>query len=212
MISSAEATSSPVVASLFDHLLGAIHDGTLQPGARISDAELAREYNVSRTPAREAIQRLRDIGVIEASANRYTRVAVVTPLQTTQAMAVWVGLYGVLAREVAHDVPDEVIETMNADHHRFVELLASGDYPGIASANFDFYGRLRPLSRNEVLQRSITGVVHMIRLGSLHLPESLDMPQLAGNQHQLLEALRASDVERAVASIESLRSIRIPQE
>lgn len=208
----AEVTSSPVVAMVHDHLLVAINDGTLQPGDRLSDAELAERFGVSRTPVREAIQRLRDIGVIEASANRFTRVAMVSPQQTVNAMAVWVALYRTLVEEVVPELPDETIEVMEADHRRFTALLAGTDFTAIAQANFDFYSRLRDHSRNAVLTRAITGVVYMVRLGSLHLPEAIDVSQLARRQEQLLVALRAHDVPAAIDAIDGLRGIRIPQD
>lgn len=207
----AEVTSSPVVATVHDHLLGAIYDGTLQPGDRLSDGELAERFGVSRTPVREAIQRLRDLGVIEASANRFTRVAQVTPQQTINAMAVWIALYRVLVEEVIATLPDETIDAMDHDHREFDSLLETGDFAAIARANFDFYARLRDHSRNEVLVRSVTGVVYMIRLGSLHLPEAIDLPQLSRRQSELLDALRTRDVDAAIVAIETLRGIRIPE-
>src|SRR5690554_8137839 len=101
----ADGSFSPVVASIFTILLSGIHEGRLRPGERISDGELAEQFRVSRTPVREAIQRLRDLGLIEASASRYTRVASVTPRQTSNAMAVWVALYGALIDEVVERTP-----------------------------------------------------------------------------------------------------------
>src|SRR4051794_31635876 len=54
----------------------AIRDGRLTPGQRLRDIELATALGVSRTPVREALQRLARIGLVEVSANRYTRVSV----------------------------------------------------------------------------------------------------------------------------------------
>jgi DNA-binding GntR family transcriptional regulator len=208
----AEVTTSPVVATVYEHLLSAITEGSLQPGDRISDAELAQEFGVSRTPVREAIQRLRDIGVIEASANRFTRVAVVTPAQTHKAMTVWVTLYRALVEEIVPVASDEAIEQMERDHRECVAAMQTADFNAVARANFDFYARMQPFSSNDVLTRSITGVVHMVRLGSLHLPASIDMGQLAGCQRSLLDALHARDAAAAVAAIDELRDIRIPQD
>lgn len=212
MSTAAEVTFSPVVATVFNHVLGQIHDGTLQPGDRVSDADLAEGFGVSRTPVREALQKLRDIGVIEASANRFTRVAVVSPLQTLQALLVWSGLYGVLVEEVVADLTDDIIELMEQDHREYVSVLSQRDYAALANANFAFYSHLRGLSNNPSLVRAIGGVVHMIRLGSLHLPEAIDLEQLAEWQQKLLDAAHARDPLEARAAIDGLRSIRIPQE
>lgn len=65
-------------------LLGeAIVDGRLQPGDRLRDVELATLMGISRTPVREALQKLERIGLVEVAANRYTRVAALTERSRT---------------------------------------------------------------------------------------------------------------------------------
>ena len=57
-------------------LLGeAILDGRLPAGERLRDQELAERLGVSRTPVREALQRLERTGLVEVAPNRYTRVS-----------------------------------------------------------------------------------------------------------------------------------------
>ncbi|PZU44899.1 MAG: GntR family transcriptional regulator [Microbacterium sp.] len=52
----------------------AILDGTLPAGQRVRDTELAARLGVSRTPVREALQRLERYGLIEVVVGKYTRV------------------------------------------------------------------------------------------------------------------------------------------
>lgn len=203
---------SPVVASIFDTLLESIHQGRMLPGDRISDARLAEQFRVSRTPVREAIQRLRTLGVVEAAAGRYTRVAEIPPQRTAQAMVVWTALYTALVDEVVGRVPIEVQAAMARDHEEFVRRLPLLDYRAIATTNFLFFGRLMGLSRNPILTDGITRVVHLIRLGSLDLPHSIDIAALAGAQTQLLQAATAGDPRLGREAIESIRAIEIPQE
>lgn len=212
MTDDAEVTTSPVVATVYNHLLSAITDGVLQPGDRISDAELAQQFGVSRTPVREAIQRLRDIGVIEASANRFTRVAVVTPEQTAKAMTVWVALFCALVNEVIPSVTDETADRMAQHQEDFVSHLAAENYAGMATSNFAFFNQLVSYTQNEVLERALTSVVHMVRLGSLYLPDAIDVFQLSRWQNALLEAVRSRDTDAAIAAVEGLKGIRIPHE
>ncbi|CAN5427659.1 hypothetical protein BH10ACT7_BH10ACT7_07550 [soil metagenome] len=201
---------SAVVTTVYERLLEAVHHGDLLPGQRISDAELAARFGVSRTPVREALQRLRDIGIIEASASRFTRVAVVTPVQTAQAFIVWVALYGALVDEVISQVPATTVALMESDMADFSTHLDPWDPEGVATTNFTFYSRLVQLSQNPALQRSINGVVHIIRLGSLHLPEAIDMTALANAQRTLTEAARTHDAVMAHEALASLRTINIP--
>jgi DNA-binding GntR family transcriptional regulator len=198
------------VTTVYERLLEAVHHGDLLPGQRISDAELAARFGVSRTPVREALQRLRDIGIIEASASRFTRVSVVTPVQTTQAFIVWLALYGALVDEVIDRVPASTLSLMESDMADFSAHLDPWDPEGAATTNFTFFSRLMQLSENPALQRSINGVVHIIRLGSLHLPRALDMTALAGAQRMLTDAARRHDLGRAHEALTTLRAIEIP--
>lgn len=203
---------SPVVASIFNTLMQGIHEGRLSPGERISDAALAEEFQVSRTPVREAIQQLRNLGLIEASASRYTRVATVTPRQVGHAMSVWIALYGALVDEVVDRVPAGVREAMSRDHHQFVAQLPTLDFPALAAANFAFFGHLPPLSTNPILVDGITRVVHLIRLGSLGLPQAIDVAAVADAQQLLLEALATADRKLGRQALDSIRAIDVPQE
>jgi DNA-binding GntR family transcriptional regulator len=202
--------TSPVVTTVFEQILAAVHTGELLPGQRISDAALAEQLGVSRTPVREALLRLREIGVIEASASRFTRVAIVTPIQTAQAFRVWLALYVSLLDEVIPGVPADLPATLEADHSEFLSSMKALDAQRIATANFMFFQRLVPLSRNPALQRAITSVVHVVRLGSLHLPEYVDLAALATSQELLIDAVRGRDLDAAHAAMAILRRIEIP--
>lgn len=59
---------------VFEKMIAAIQDGTLQAGERLNDDELVAWLGVSRTPIREAIGKLVDYGLVEMEANRYTRI------------------------------------------------------------------------------------------------------------------------------------------
>ena len=204
--------TSKVVTKVFEEVLEAIHQGELLPGERISDTALAATYGVSRTPVREALQRLREIGVVEASANRFTRVAVVSPRETAEAMVVWSALFGALLDETIPVAGPEVLQAMTKDHADFHAAAKERDMEGMATFNFTFFNRLTTLSTNEALRRAITSVVHLVRLGGLWLPDYIDFAALYDAQTLLLDAVRTQDVALAHDAMTAIRSIRIPVE
>ncbi len=61
--------------SAYDKLCEAIVDGTLAPGEPLHDGELCGWLGLSRTPVRDALNRLRDDGLVEMAPQRFTRVA-----------------------------------------------------------------------------------------------------------------------------------------
>jgi DNA-binding GntR family transcriptional regulator len=200
-----------VVTLVFEQILAAVHAGGLLPGQRISDAALAEQFGVSRTPVREALQRLREIGIIEASASRFTRVAVVTPLQTAHALVVWVALYDALLTEVIPIASAGALSAMQADHFEFLAAVEALDGDRIATSSFSFFNRLPPESHNPTLQRAIASVVHIIRLGSVSLPDYLDFALLRSAHELLISAVREQNLDLAHESIAALRRLEIPQ-
>lgn len=64
---------------VFQHIGNQIIEGVLAPGHRIRDVDVADELHVSRTPVREALQRLERLGLVTMYPSRYTEVTAITP-------------------------------------------------------------------------------------------------------------------------------------
>lgn len=83
---------------VFEKMLAAIVDGTLEPGERLNDDQLVKWLGVSRTPVREAIAQLHTYGLVEIEANRFTRVSTRDDAVYAEAAQFLAGLH-TLARE-----------------------------------------------------------------------------------------------------------------
>ena len=82
---------------------------------------------------------------------------------------------------------------MQRDHLAFQKHVAALDMQNVATSNFSFFNHLAVLSHNPTLRKALTSVVHIVRLGSLHLPGYLDFAALDRSQQLLLDAVRAND-------------------
>lgn len=80
---------------VYDRLCEAVVDGTLAPGQRVRDGDLAEQLGVSRMPVREALQRLERQGLIQMVASRFTRVTDVTPEMPGQSIEFIGYLFGI---------------------------------------------------------------------------------------------------------------------
>jgi hypothetical protein len=87
-------------------LRDAVLDGTLEPGERLHDDELITWLGVSRTPIRSALDRLRAAGLVEFSANRYTRVRAPDAAWLREAASVVVCLHRAAALDVVPRLDD----------------------------------------------------------------------------------------------------------
>lgn len=130
---------------VFQHIGWQIIDGTLAPGERIRDLEVATRLHVSRTPVREALQRLERLGLVTMYPNRYTEVTEVTTDLVAQSLAFAGYQAGIAARlavprlsaaqrthvaalvEAMYDSLSDSVRTMNSRWAVFAYLGAHSD-------------------------------------------------------------------------------------
>ncbi len=95
---------------VYESLRDAIWDGRIAAGERIREEEIARNLGVSRTPVREALQRLQQRGLLVFGAGRGLTVAHLTPHQVMQLYAMREILEGSAARFAAqHATETDVV-------------------------------------------------------------------------------------------------------
>ena len=120
-------------------------------------------------------------------------------------------LYLPLVLEVVPTVPVSTFEAMRNDHLAFQSYVAALDMQNVATSTFSFFNHLAVLSHNPTLRKALTSVVHIVRLGSLHLPDYLDFAALDRSQQLLLDAVVAQDAQAAADAIALLATIEVPQ-
>ena len=191
------ANGSALADDVYELLARAIVDGRLAPGERVRDVEIADLYGISRTPVREAIQRLESQGLLEVAAHRYTRVT--TPDESSRAEAVeYIGqLAGVAARLALRRATDaEIVE--------FAEQLDTViDAIGVEPAQFTMlliavFRSLTIASRNRMLILTLRGAhVPVTRVLSGWIPYPDDPGARAESFRRLREAVIARDGDTA---------------
>lgn len=135
-------------------LLGeAILDGRLQPGERVRDQEVAQQLGISRTPVREAIQRLERAGLIEVSPHRFTRVTVVNEKVLSDSFEFVGYMMGCVARLVCDRGTDQDIDRAIASIETIIDASRRDDYPGIVEASGTFFNELTAAATNAAIHR-----------------------------------------------------------
>ena len=134
-------------------ILEAIEAGTYKPGDRLVESELAERLGVSRTPVREALQRLET----QAMLTRDGRSLIVASLdhnQLSELYAVRTELEGLAARLAArHATAEEVrvLEGMVAEDR----ALMGGDPRALSRANKRFHKQIHLASHNRFLVQQL---------------------------------------------------------
>jgi DNA-binding GntR family transcriptional regulator len=94
----------------------AIVTGELAPGARVRDQELATRLGVSRTPVREALQRLEDEGLVQTSPRAATRVTPLDAQAAREAFPVVAALHALATRlGIPHLTPADTAKMREAN-------------------------------------------------------------------------------------------------
>ena len=125
--------------------------GVLEPGGALDETELARRFNVSRTPVREAIRQLAASGLVEVRAHRGAVVARPSDERLVgmfEAMAELEALCAGLAAERMTATERQLLETAHEDLRM---LIQSGDPQRYHEVNEAFHSTIYAGAHNAYL-------------------------------------------------------------
>jgi len=125
--------------------------GTLEPGQRIVEGDLAERYEVSRTPVREALLQLSQDGLLTNAPDRGYAVVVDTSIATAQRHEVRDLIDPRLAWHAARGGSLEQVKTLAKAHEQQVSAHQRGQIPAFIEANERFRETLRQMCDNAFL-------------------------------------------------------------
>jgi DNA-binding GntR family transcriptional regulator len=179
----------------YDLILEAIDQGLYRPGDRLVESELAERFGVSRTPIREALQRMETQSLL----TRDGRSLIVASLDHNQLAELYVvrgELEGLAARLAAkHAAPEEVrvLRDMLEADRALVD-----DPPALARANRRFHRQIHLASHNRFLVQQLD-LVHrsMALLASTSLAAEGRGRGTIEEHEAIVRAIEAGDGEAA---------------
>lgn len=179
----------------YELILEAIDTGIYRPGSRLVESELAERFGVSRTPIREALQRLETQSLL----TRDGRSLIVASLDHSQLSELYVvrgALEGLAARLAArHATPEEqsVLRDMLDADRALVD-----DPDAMSRANRRFHKQIHLASHNRFLVQQLD-LVHrsMALLASTSIAvEGRSADTLEEHEH-IVRAIEAGDGDAA---------------
>lgn len=176
-------------------ILEAIEAGTYKPGDRLVESELAERLGVSRTPVREALQRLETQSML----TRDGRSLIVASLDHNQLAELYVvrsELEGLAARLAARHATDEEIRVLRA---MVEEDRALSDRPReLARANKRFHRQIHLASHNRFLVQQLDLVHRSMALMATTSLAAEGRSEVALAEHdRIVRAIEARDGEAA---------------
>jgi DNA-binding GntR family transcriptional regulator len=146
----------PTQGDAYSLILEAIDVGTYRPGDRLVESDLAERFGMSRTPVREALQRLETQSLLERD-GRSLIVAALDHNQMAELYVVRRELEGLAARLAARHATEEEIRVLQEMLEEDNALL--GDPQALSRANRRFHEQIHLASHNRYLVQQLN-LVH----------------------------------------------------
>lgn len=186
-------------------ILEAIDVGVYKPGDRLVESDLAERFGVSRTPIREALQRLETQSLLE----RDGRSLIVASLDHNQMAELYVvrrELEGLAARLAARHATDEevrVLREMVTEDDRLVD-----DPQSLSRANRRFHEQIHLASHNRYLVQQLALVHRTMALMATTSLAAEGRGELAQSEHSaIVNAIEARDEDGAEHALKEHISI-----
>lgn len=178
---------------IFDELREDILSCGLRPGAEVSESELARKYGVSKSPIRDALQKLEFEGLVEIAPRQGHRVVPISISDARDILELRETLEAAAVRKIASQASEPDLTSLD----RFRE--ADWNNPkAFAKYNHDFHTRLGELSgnaRQSDLMRSLMENYERMCIVSLRSRSQEEKAMAAAfSEHvAIIDALQARD-------------------
>jgi DNA-binding GntR family transcriptional regulator len=185
---------------VYESLRKSILDLALAPGSPLDEVGLSEQYDMSRTPIREALVRLAADGLVTTLPNRNT---IVTPIDFVRLPVYFEALtlmYRVTTRGAAVHRQKSDLPGIRARHLAYAEAVDARDALGMIQTNRDFHVAIAEAGRNSYYTGLFTRLLdegrRILRLYYQSFEDVLPR-QYVDDHEQMVLAIEAGDAERA---------------
>jgi DNA-binding GntR family transcriptional regulator len=190
------------VQKVYEKLRQSILDLSLPPGSPLDEMRLSEEFNLSRTPIREAMVRLAAEGLLTTLPNRNTIVASIDFINLPVYFEALTLMYRVTTRSAAvHRRPEHMVR-IRAHEAAYADAVHRRDALGMIAANRDFHVAVAEAGGNsyftQLFARLLDEGRRVLRLYYQSFDD--DLPRQYVDEHaDMVAAVEAGDAERAEA-------------
>ena len=141
-----------------------VFERALAPGQWVDELALARDWQISRTPLREALKVLAAEGLVTLVPRQGCRVTEVSEDDAEQLFPVMALLEGRCAFEAVLKATPADVKGLRRLHDALEKHAAANNVDGYYRANHDFHTRVQALADNRWLDRATNDLRTFVRL------------------------------------------------
>lgn len=202
-----KSAEKPIVKQsdrVFRELEEMVTTGEFGEDGRLDEAKLAEHFGVSRTPVREALQKLSQSGVVEQIPRRGVFVRKLDPGELFQLFEFMAELEAACARLAAKRISDAAISELESINKRCMAAVRKADTEAYYSENEQFHRIIYEQSGNAALATEALKLQRRLRpfrrlqlrirgrlAQSMQEHEDIVSMLTAGNSDGVADALRA---------------------
>ena len=155
-------SGTPRAELVYDWVKRQIREGKVQPGTRLREAQLAKELGISRTPVREAVNRLLSEGQLVLNSSRGFSVAKLDRQQVLELYALREFLEAASARFAAQHASEPEIEALHDLLAQSLEI--ADDPPELAILNKRFHIAISSAGHNRYSDQALVRMADSLGL------------------------------------------------
>jgi len=183
---------------VFTTLRDEILSGKLKPKEKLNTNQLAERLGVSRTPIREAINRLMSVGLVETVPHRGAYVRELSIEEVIEIYYIRAALEGIAARLAAQNLQQEEIQLLLQYCDDIETHLSLEDYQKILETNFLFHEIIYKAAKSPRLQNLI---LQYYRQSEQYRALGLELPgryaEICAEHRNIANALAEGDIDKA---------------
>jgi DNA-binding GntR family transcriptional regulator len=195
---------------VYDHVKRRIVANELPFGSKLTEDGLAKELGISRTPIREALNRLAQDRLVTVSPGRGAFVATFSFDDMVQLLEIRETLEGMAARLASNRITKETLEKLRQRLEATAQKQEHNGYKGYLDADRDFHECVIAACGNHQLSqlmKSLQDRIQMLRSRSVMLP---GRARKSFQEHmEIIDALSARDPDLAEEKIRThIRNVK----
>jgi DNA-binding GntR family transcriptional regulator len=196
-----DALGGTTYRRVHDAILADIVRGSFVPGARLKIADLCRRYGLSPMPIREALQQLQGEGIIVMEPNKGARVRTIDRNFIADIYDIRSALYAIVYRDAVQSADAAFDERLTAIQREFDRMMAAGDAKACIAQNRMLHDAIQERCRNREVSATMERYANLTSSLREALGFNIERLREISKEHwAIIEAIRARDVERALAA------------
>lgn len=187
------------VDDIFEYLHKEILSLSLRPGDKISEADIASRFGVSRQPVRDAFSRLANLDLLLIRPQRATEVRRFSSREIVKSRFVRAAVETEVLRRAAQHCDAKGAALLDAALAEQDDAISRRDVAGFGVLDYEFHRTLCQIAQAEFAFDVIMSEKSKVdRLCMLGLSKEDRMPALVADHREIAAAIKAHDTDRAV--------------